>query len=407
MSSSPSTASNRLLEGLIRTQHQAARLLSATEDQQRAAGYLHTLREICQQPETWVDTAGRMLAQTPAIREILAGAQSIVLTGSGSSEHAGECVRIALQQDLGIDCQTMGGGAILTHGAASLLMGRPAVMVSLARSGDSPESVGALRLVRSQDSGVRHLILTCNEKGRLALEPDAHAVVLDSRTNDRSLVMTSSFTNLCLAARFLGFAGGKQPEAFRDLSMRLASCAETLLETHFDTIAKVARLPFRRAVFLGSGERYGAAREASLKLLEMTAGRVPTMAETFLGLRHGPMAYVLDDTLLVCFLATGETLRRYESDLIAELNQKEIGAAKLLVGENIPAELVRPGDVAIEIPGLSAIGDGSSAILHVVAGQLLAFFRCMTEGFEPDSPSKDGVINRVVNGFEIHSPMAS
>lgn len=403
MGTSPITGSS-LLDGLIRSGSEAARLMEGGS-QRMGAGFLHTLREICQQPETWRDTSHRMAGKAEAIRGVLAGARSLTLTGSGSSEYAGECVRLALQHDLAIDCQTLSGGTILTHGATALPKGRPGVMVSLARSGDSPESVGALRLVRAAEPGVRHLVLTCNERGSLAREVDgAHVVTLDERTNDRSLVMTSSFTNLSLAARFLGFADTEEASArYTELCRQLAASAERLISTEFDSLARVARLPFRRAVFLGSGERHGAAREAALKMLEMTAGRIPAMAESFLGLRHGPMAYVQGDTLLVCFLSTGATMRRYERDLVAELNEKGIGVAKLLVGEEVPDELLGPQDHRIEMPGLSALGDANSAVLHVVVGQLLAFFRCLDEGLEPDSPSKDGVINRVVNSFKIHS----
>lgn len=391
-----------LLDTLVRGRTEAARLVDGCAS--AASGCHHTLREICQQPDTWRDTAERMPRHAGLIREVLAGARSVTLTGSGSSEYAGECVRLALQRDLALDCHTLGGGVILTQGVEALPTGRPGVMVSLARSGDSPESVGALRLLRSADAGIRHLVLTCNERGSLAREQErAAVVVLDARTNDRSLVMTSSFTNLCLAARFLGFAGSSEGVArFRELGGKLAAACEAMIETHFDAIARMARLPFRRAVFLGGGERYGAAREAALKLLEMTAGRLPTLAESFLGLRHGPMAYVHEDTLLVCFLSTDPLQRRYEYDLIAELNEKRVGEAKLLVGEAVPRELARPGDHVIEVPGLAALGDANSAVLPVVVGQLLAFFRCLAEGLDPDSPSKNGVINRVVNSFTTH-----
>lgn len=95
-------------------------------------------------------------------------------------------------------------------------------------------------------------------------------------------------------------------------------------------------------------------------------------------------------------------LRAYESDLIAELNQKQLGASKVLIGEGIPQSLLLAGDTAIELPGLARVGDDHSAVIHVVAGQLLAFFRCLAEGLKPDSPSEDGVIHRVVNNFTIH-----
>ena len=227
-----------------------------------------------------------------------------------------------------------------------------------------------------------------------------HVLVLDDRTNDRSLAMTSSFTNLALALRSLGLLD--HPEQYRELCHRLSSVCAHLFEAHFETFARVARSGFARAVYLGTGARFGAAREGALKMLEMTAGRVPTVPETYLGLRHGPMSFVHADTLIVCFLSSDLLLRAYEADLIRELNRKDLGTAKVIVGENVPRDLASPRDAVIDLPGLAAIGDENAPLIDVVASQLLAFFRCRAEGLKPDSPSEDGVINRVVESFTLY-----
>jgi tagatose-6-phosphate ketose/aldose isomerase len=139
-------------------------------------------------------------------------------------------------------------------------------------------------------------------------------------------------------------------------------------------------------------------------MLEMTAGRVITMSETYLGLRHGPMSYVHEDCIVVAFLSSDPVLRAYESDLLRELNNKDLGLLKIIVGEDIPKELVRKDDVVVECPGLKELGDENAPIIDVLIGQLLAFFRCMHEGLRPDSPSESGVISRVVQSFTLHLP---
>ena len=139
-------------------------------------------------------------------------------------------------------------------------------------------------------------------------------------------------------------------------------------------------------------------------MLEMTAGRVSAMSETYLGLRHGPMSFVHSDTLVVCLLSSDPTSRAYEADLVRELDQKNLGMLKLVVGDDIPADLVRDHDVAIDCPGLSEVGDDAATVIDVVVGQLLGFFRCLREGLLPDSPSEGGVINRVVQSFTLHFP---
>ena len=143
-------------------------MLSENREEQERHGYIHTLREILQQPSTWLDSAERMIAKSPELLRRMEGVRSLVLTGSGSSEYAGACVRLVLQNALGFAAQTVGGGALLTHGARAVPPERPGLMVSLARSGDSPESVGAVSLMLDTEPLLRHLVITCNQQGQMA-----------------------------------------------------------------------------------------------------------------------------------------------------------------------------------------------------------------------------------------------
>jgi len=379
------------------------RLLEQPEPAQQAAGYLHTVREIHQQPQTWVDTAKNVAELRPLLDKALSGIETICLTGSGSSEYAGDCIAPALRRDLKRPVQVIGGGTLLTHGATFLSPKRPALMISLARSGNSPESAEAVRFLLETEPGVRHLMITCNAQGRLATahtgHPDVFVATLDDRTNDRSLVMTSSFTNMVVAALFLAC---ERCSGLHENGGKLSQAGRFLLDNHTDAIAGIARGGFRRAFYLASAPAYGAARESALKMTEMTGGRVMTVAETFLGLRHGPMSAIHADTLVICYLSSDPRVRSYETDLIRELNRKSLGAAKLLVGDNVPADLLHASDVVLEVPGLGEIGDRYAPVLHVIVGQLLGLFRSMAEGLKPDAPSESGVINRVVESFTIH-----
>src|SRR5438876_623693 len=331
---------------LAKDQAKATELFGHSEEEQRRLGYFHTIREICQQPWTWLRTCDRMLDSRDGLNEDLKGIHSLALTGSGSSEYAGECVRFPLQNALGIPTESISGGALKMYGGKALPPGRPGVLVSVARSGDSPESSGAVELLLSTEPQIRHIVVTCNEHGRLARAwhetKNVRVITLPSETLDKSLVMTSSFTNLLLAVRFLG-------------------------------------------------------------MLEITAGRVTTVCETYLGFRHGPMSYVHDDTLVVCHLSSDRTIRAYELDLLRELDRKRLGLLKVIVGENIPDSAVRNGDEVIECRGLSELGEDDDLAIHVVVAQLLAFFRCLEEGLLPDSPSEEGIINRVVEKFPLHA----
>lgn len=394
------------LDSLAGHQPELAELLDAPVEIQHQRGYYHTLREICQQPATWLSTSESLPRSAAEISRRLARVKSLILTGSGSSEFAGACVRLPLQNDLGVIAETIASGTLLTFGGRVLPPERPALLLSLSRSGESPESVGTVSMLLETEPLLRHLILTCNAEGALARDyrrdSRVSLITLDPRTNDRSLVMTSSFTNLVLAARFLGYL--QNPAPYRALCQSLSAIADRMLHSAFAVFKDIAHRNFDRVVFLGNGSRLASAREAALKMLEMTAGRVSPMYETFLGLRHGPMSFVSKDTLVVAFLSSDVRRRAYEADLLRELDRKDLGMAKLIVGERIPPELLRPHDVSIECEGLAAAGDENATVIDVLAGQLLAFFRCLREGLKPDSPSATGVISRVVESFTLHNP---
>ncbi len=297
------------------------RLLGRPNQEQQDRGYAHTLREIAQQPVTWLETASAVAADRARLDSVLdeAGvhsrAGSVLLTGSGSSLYAGECMALPLQHALAVPVQAVSAGLLLTHPESSLPPAGPYLVVSFARSGNSPESRAVLESLLGGDARGRHLIITCNRGGALATgfadNPRVKAVVLDRKTEDQSLVMTSSFTNMVLAGAFLGAT--RTPEEYERRVESTALAAARVLRNHGDVLASAARSGFRSAVYLGSGCRGGSAHEAGLKMLEMTGGRVFTLAESFLGLRHGPMSAVHEDPLVVAFLSSDEMVRAASS----------------------------------------------------------------------------------------------
>jgi tagatose-6-phosphate ketose/aldose isomerase len=384
-------------------------LLSAHEPERRSLGYADTLREICQQPLTWPRTADVMAVAAGRLREALVAGGvagrtgSVVLTGSGSSFFGCECAAAPLQESLGVVARAVPAGAILTHPHGVLPPSGPFLAVSLARSGDSPESAAVVERLVGRP-GVSQLLITCNAEGALARRfgaaPGVASIVLPPETNDKSLVMTSSFTNLVLAARAL--AGTS--ESHRGVASRLAAAGRAVLTRSAAALAALARRAFSNAVFLGGGARLGSAHEAALKMLESTSGRVVTLSDSFLGLRHGPMAAVAPDSLIVAFLSSDPIARAFERDVLLELRRKGLGRWSVVVGDRIPAGLAsEPEDVRVEAGADGGtLDDGELTLIDAVTGQLLAFFRCLHLGGRPDSPSS-GAIRRVVESFEIHA----
>jgi tagatose-6-phosphate ketose/aldose isomerase len=398
------------LETLAGSVPALASLLTATLEEQAAGGYRHTLHEICQQPLTWPETQDIAAAHQELLIGAVQGArgearaEAVVLTGSGSSLYAANCLVVPLQDALQVPVVSLSAGELLTGGRRALPPRRPILVVSFARSGNSPESTAVVDSLLEEQPACRHLLITCNRCGKLvtshAGNPRVASMTLADRTCDRSLVMTSSYTNMVLAGLSLAYLD--RWAQYRRVVETLASSARTLLLAHAGGLAQVAHEKFNSAVFLGSGPVFGAATESALKVVEITGGRVPAFAETYLGLRHGPLAAVHDDTLVVCFLSSDPLVRAYERDLIQELNRKAPGSAKVIVGDRIPPELLNRRDRAVECPGLAEAGDDAAAVLHVMVGQLIAFFRSLEEGLHPDSPSVNGAINRVVESFQIH-----
>lgn len=374
-------------------------LRAAPPKARRKLGCVETLREILQQPATWRATGH--LVQGDAAQAVFAGAlaatpRNLVLTGSGSSLYVGECLAPVLQARLGIACRAIAAGTLLVE-KASVLPPGGGLLVSIARSGNSPESVGVVDALLAEEPLWRHLAITCNAQGQLATryrkESKVSVLLLDAATNDRSLVMTSSSTNLVLAGSGLLRDGAGADAA--------ATVAEALLARYGDALAAWGARQQDAIVYLGDGASWGAARESALKMLEMSAGALRVMAETNLGLRHGPMAWLRRDSTLVSFLSGDDALRAYQTDLLRELSAKRLAPHRIVVGEQVDPALVGADGLALELAGLYALPAIQQAMVHIVIAQLLAFFQCLAQGQQPDAPSQ-GTLTRVVQPFPLH-----
>ena len=337
-----------------------------------------TYAEILQQPDLWPDTVDRVRAWR--FREQLQHAR-VILSGAGTSAYAASAIEAAWP----------GARAIPS---TDLLVDRSGcdgfdAMISLARSGDSPESVAVIDRV----STLRQFAITCNPDGALARKLGDSTLVLDPRSNDRSLVMTSSFSNLTFAGLCL-----RHLAALQDTVAAVAGRVRNSLPEIEAAAVQIAANHPQRAVVLASPSLGGLTQEACLKILEMTAGRVVAMPETFLGLRHGPMSFLRRDTLVLAWLSSDPLRRRYEEDLLAELRSKRLGFVVCigtpLAGSDL-ADLSLPA-AAPDLP------DTLRTPFEIAIAQLTAYHLSLRADLDPDSPSPDGVITRVVQGVRMH-----
>lgn len=368
-----------------------------TAAQLDARGATWTAREIAQQPTVWADVARLVATQRPALDQFLNPLLSnpstrIIFTGAGTSSFIGRCFAPALAAHLGRRVESIATTEIVSGPGQWLRRDVPTLLVSFARSGNSPESLATVQLAERIVANVHHLIITCNPEGELAKGAQrlrsAHALVLPDATNDRSFAMTSSFSSMVLVAGLIF-------SVIRDQSVpALCRAAESLMPNAWSLARRLVAREFQRVIYLGSNELRGLASEAALKLLELSDGQSVALAESTLGFRHGPKTIINNRSLVVLLMSNDAYTRAYDEDLLAEL-RRDGRAGEILA-------LSARGDEALRIEGMADAGDIEIALLYVIVAQTFAMTQSLALGLSPDRPNASGVVNRVVQGVTIH-----
>lgn len=365
-----------------------------------SAGGATTAREIAQQPSVWPDIAALITAQRPALDAFLSPllARSnlrVVLTGAGTSAFIGECLAPAML-GLGIRAEAVPTTDLVSGPACFLQPEVPTLLVSFARSGGSPESVAAVSLADQLLNEVHHLVITCNPDGELHRmaqgRTNACVLLLPDATHDRGFAMTTSFTSMLLAAA-LAF----NIVATTDVGA-IATATTRMLDTQLPQLHALVAQRFERVVYLGSNALRGLAREAALKLLELTDGATVALFDSPLGFRHGPKTIINASTLVVVMLANDPHARRYDLDLLRELRSDGRAGAVLALSGQADA---LAGD-CIAFDGLEDLGDLALALPYIVFCQGFALLQSLQLGLRPDTPSVSGTVNRVVRGVTIY-----
>lgn len=364
-----------------------------------------TVREISQQPDVWREAAAGIAGERAAIDAFLEPLLAlddlrIVLTGAGTSAFIGEIAAPALSRLLGRRVDAVATTDIVSNPRDAFAEDVPTLLVSFARSGNSPESTAATALANQSLTSVGHLILTCDASGALFAQhharPGSRTVLMPARSNDEGFAMTSSFTSMLLSALLI--LGGPDDTAVE----AVATAASRILDERQDAIGALAGAGCERVVYIGSGSLTGLARESALKLLELTAGAVVTYYDSALGFRHGPKAVLDDSTLVVVYVSADPYTRLYDLDIVSEL-RATLPPERVVV---ISPEPLPAADGAWVLPELAGLDDAYLAAAYVVVAQLLGLSFSLGLGATPDNPFPGGTVNRVVQGVRIH-PVAS
>lgn len=392
-----------------------SKLLSLPAAEKEARGLVYTPREIFQQPVTWRRSYKKLLRLAPEVGQFLARAgvgreaqerPVVLLVGAGTSDYVGRSLAALLQRAWGCVVQAAPSTDLLTNADDIMLPGGPSLWVSFSRSGDSSEGVAVLEAAVDRYPAIHHIVITCNERGRMARAFDGGTnfcrIVLDDEVNDRGLAMTSSFSNMVVAGHCLAHL--RDLETYGALLDVLAAEAQRLLPAAADVCERLVLEGFSKVCFLGAGPLKAVAIESGLKVLELTAGRVVTFSESFLGFRHGPLSAIDDETLVVGFLSGDARRRAFERDLLKEICDKRLTQKRLVVAPNAVGadELAGLTKDAILLDFGREIADFYRPPVDVIVGQLLGLFSSLHVGLKPDAPSPRGAISRVVSHVKIH-----
>lgn len=345
-----------------------------------------TWREIHAQPAIWRKWAVEFdPASTRAWIDGL-GVDEVWFCGAGTSAYIGDILVAGLEGAPGVRFRSVPTTDLVSRPSA-YLSGVTPLIVSFGRSGNSTESIGVLDALDALAPDAPRLNITCNPDGALATRhaPGLQQVIgLPEETHDVGFAMTSSFSTMLMTA--LAVFG---PDGAIDQLPSIADDLDALLPV-FEAHAQASTIP-DRVVFVGAGPLAFAAREAALKVMELTAGQVPALWDSTLGFRHGPKSFVRGDTAIYVFVSGDGHASKYDRDLAEELAAQFPEATVTTIGP----------DCDIALPTHAA--DLWAAPLAVAFSQILGVMWSAKLGLNVDDPfTGQGTLSRVVSGVRLY-----
>ena len=371
---------------------------------------IFTAAEINQQPSTWRKTIKQIEDSKEELKAFIENVTKhddydIILTGAGTSEFVGNAIYTYVAKRTNFKTKSYGTTDIVATPENYLSQNKPTLLISYGRSGNSPESVGAVDVADEVcGENVYHLFITCNAEGALSkaaeTRDNAYAINLTPETHDQSFAMTSSFSNMMLAT-LLCFSLDKLDSVKAELEDVISAAEKTMKDYEFfKNIA--GEYDFNRIVYLGANCLKGIAQESQLKMLELTAGKVATMFDTPMGFRHGPKSIINDETLTVVYVSDDPYTRQYEVDLIKEMSGQRKGNKIVAIMNKKDEEIASLVDYAYACELNEEHDNAFLGFNYIVCAQILALFKSLSYGITSDNPCPTGEVNRVVKGVILH-----
>ena len=372
---------------------------------------LNTAKEIIQQPDTWRESVKNLIKNKIEIKSFIDSFLSkkefrIILTGAGTSAFAGEVCEPYLTSLLNKRVEAIATTDLVASPKSYFIKDIPTLLVSFARSGNSPESVHAVNLATQLVDDLYQVVITCNENGKLAKntvnDEKSLLLLMPPQTNDLGFAMTSSFTTMVLNA--MSVFNINNIENFSSDVDKLSNSVNDFIENNIEKVTSLSNEDFERIVYLGSSTSKGIARESALKVLELTAGKVNASYDTPLGFRHGPKSVVDDETVSVIYISNDEYTRKYDLDLAKEMLAHKKNDKVVIVGDNIEEDILNKADYVFNVENINYTVENEVLLplQQIIFGQMLSFLKSVNLGITPDNPCPTGEVNRVVQGVILH-----
>lgn len=372
---------------------------------------LNTAKEIIQQPDTWRESIKNLIKNKIEIKSFIDSFLSkkefrIILTGAGTSAFAGEVCEPYLTSLLNKRVEAIATTDLVASPKSYFIKDIPTLLVSFARSGNSPESVHAVNLASQLVDDLYQIVITCNENGKLAKntvnDEKSLLLLMPPQTNDLGFAMTSSFTTMVLNA--MAVFNIDNIENFSSDVDKLSNSVNDFIENNIEKVTSLSNEDFERIVYLGSSTSKGIARESALKVLELTAGKVNASYDTPLGFRHGPKSVVDDETVSVIYISNDEYTRKYDLDLAKEMLAHKKNDKVVIVGDNIEEDILNKADYVFNVENINYTVENEVLLplQQIIFGQMLSFLKSVNLGITPDNPCPTGEVNRVVQGVILH-----
>src|SRR5699024_1598763 len=282
--------------------------------------------EISQQPKLWLEVLKIVEDNKDNINKFLEERLNkdkvrVIFAGAGTSAYVGEIATQQLNMGEEYIYEAIPTTDIIAEPEIYFKKDIPTILVSFARSGNSPESVATYNLANEMIDEVSHIFITCNVEGKLAEiskgKENVLLLLMPDESNDKGFAMTSSFSCMTLTSLLIfdmeNFKNNKKQ------IIEMATIGKDILNSDQKEIKGLIDSKYNRIVYLGSSSFRGLTKESGLKLLELTRGQIISHYETTLGFRHGPKSITNNNTLIIIYISEDPYTRKYDIDMLKEI----------------------------------------------------------------------------------------